>query len=276
VKNLLVFVPLVMAHRIQEVPLILMAALAFFSFSACASAVYLINDLLDLESDRLHPYKKRRPFASGALPILHGIVLVPILLLTALVLGALLGVEFLAVLAGYFAITFGYSLRFKQIVLIDILVLASLYTVRMIAGGVAVKVEVSPWLLAFSMFFFYSLAAVKRFSELYSARKREKKSLAGRGYRADDLEFMAAMGNGAGFTSVLVLALYVTSNDVTGLYSQPQYLLLICPLLMYWISRIWLLAHRGELHDDPIVFAITDRVSYVVGAISGLVLLVAV
>lgn len=276
VKNLLVFLPLVMAHRVQEPMLILMATCAFFAFSACASAVYLINDLLDLESDRLHPYKRRRPFASGALPILHGIFLVPVLLFTALIVGAALGIEFLAVLAGYFAITFGYSLRFKQIVLVDILVLASLYTVRMIAGGVAVGVEVSPWLLAFSMFFFYSLAAVKRFSELYSARKREKKSLAGRGYRAEDLEFMAAMGNGAGFTSVLVLALYVTSNDVTALYSKPQYLLLICPLLMYWISRIWLLAHRGELHDDPIVFAITDRVSYIVGAISGLVLLIAV
>jgi 4-hydroxybenzoate polyprenyltransferase len=277
VKNLLIFVPVTMAHELGDTVRLLSSAAAFLSFSLCASGVYVVNDLLDLESDRLHRSKRKRPFASGRLPLSDGLILAPILLVIAFGTALWLSSAFFGVLCAYFVTTLAYSLRLKQISLVDIMVLAGLYTVRVLAGGVATEVQVSPWLLAFSMFFFFSLASIKRFSELYSLRQKDRSAkAAGRGYLAVDLELLAMLGIAAGFTSVLVLALYVTGPDVMKLYSHPSVLLLIGPLLMYWLSRVWLLAHRGLLHEDPIVFAITDRVSYCIGAATALILFFAV
>ncbi len=267
VKNLLVIVPAVMAHVALSAPAIVSLVLAFFSFSFCASAVYLMNDLVDLPADRLHRYKRLRPLARGELSILAAIAAIPLLLIAAIVLGLALPAGFLLALGGYFSVTLAYSLRLKQFVLVDIITLASLYTIRIWAGAVAVGVSVSEWLLGFSMFFFFSLACVKRFSELRLARKSNESGARGRGYLASDLEQVAMFGTMSGYISVLVLALYVSGLEVRQLYVQPDRLWLVCPLVLYWISRVWLLAQRGEFHDDPIVFAIRDKVSYVVGAL---------
>ena len=275
VKNLLVFVPLLMAHRWGEVSQLFHVLGAFVAFSLCASSVYLLNDLLDLESDRVHHRKRERPFARGDLSLAVGMLLVPLLLAAALLYALSVSISFLLVLLGYFLLTTAYSLRLKRIAIIDILVLASLYALRVFAGGVAGDVAVSPWLLGFSIFLFFSLAALKRVSELMVARERQLSDVRGRGYRPADLEQVMQFGSTSGYLAVLVLALYVNSQDVVRLYAHPDAIWLICPLLLYWISRVWLLAHRGELHDDPIVFAITDRVSYVTGALAGVVLYLA-
>lgn len=272
VKNLLVLVPAVMAHASFSTPVVVSLALAFFSFSFCASAVYLMNDLVDLPADRLHRYKRLRPLARGELSVLVALGAIPLLLIVAIVLGLALPAGFLLVLGGYFAVTLAYSLRLKQIVLVDIITLASLYTIRIWAGAVAVGVAVSEWLLGFSMFFFFSLACVKRFSELRLARKSNESTARGRGYLASDLEQVAMFGTMSGYISVLVLALYVSGLDVQRLYTEPDRLWLVCPLVLYWVSRVWLLAHRGELHDDPIVFAIRDKVSYLVGGLCAVVM----
>lgn len=272
VKNLLIFLPLLMAHavsatRADGVPLLALAGIAFLSFSFCASGVYVLNDLLDLEADRLHLSKKERPFAAGELSLAFGLVLVPLLFAIGVLLAIALPAKFSGLLCLYIALALSYSFHLKQLVLVDIIVLASLYTLRVLAGGVALEVEVSQWLLCFSMFIFFSLACLKRYSELLMLRRLNEQISNGRGYVASDLEQMAQFGASSGYLSILVLALYVSSAEVTVLYDQPQYLWLICPLLFCWVSRTWLLAHRGLLHEDPIVFAVKDRVSYVVGAL---------
>lgn len=276
VKNLLIFVPALMAHKALTVPVAVGLGSAFLAFSLCASAVYLMNDLVDLPADRRHRYKRLRPLARGEMSVVAALTAVPVLLLAAIGLALLLPPEFATFLALYFVTTAAYSLRLKQIVLVDILVLAALYTVRIMAGGAAVEVPVSKWLLGFSMFLFFSLACVKRFSELRLARRNDESAARGRGYVAGDLEQVAVFGTVSGYLSVLVLALYVSSVDVTQLYGSPGRLWLICPLVLYWISRVWLLAQRGELHDDPIVFALRDRASYVVGALCALIMVWAV
>ncbi len=275
VKNLLLFVPLIMAHRVTELPLVLQSLVAFVSFSFCASSVYLFNDLLDLSSDRAHHQKRYRPLASGALPIPYGVVLGFFLLAVSFTCSLVLPGAFIGVLLTYFVITSSYSLGLKRVAVLDIVVLASLYTVRIFAGGLAVDVPVSKWLLGFSLFFFFSLACIKRFSELYSMRKQNLSKAAGRGYHASDLEQIASSGSAAGYLSVLVLALYISSAEVETLYQRPYVLWLLCPLLLYWTTRIWLLAHRGEVHEDPIIFAIRDKTSYVVGFISFILLVLA-
>jgi 4-hydroxybenzoate polyprenyltransferase len=258
-KNLLVFIPLLMAHRITEPMLAGQAVLAFLSFGLCASSVYILNDLLDLPEDRKHRTKRHRPLAAGRIPIIHGVILVPVLLVMAFAIAFLLPVEFMAVLAFYYLVTMAYSLRFKTAALVDVLLLAGLYTLRIIAGAAAVSVVPSFWLLAFSMFLFLSLALVKRYAEL-SASKIAGNSLAGgRGYRITDLELLSQFGSASAYTAVLVLALYINSDTVRGLYTHPEIIWLLCPLLLYVISRIWLLARREELDEDPVVFAIRDR-----------------
>jgi 4-hydroxybenzoate polyprenyltransferase/phosphoserine phosphatase len=274
VKNLLVFVPLLMAPEARELPLFLDAFLAFVAFSLSASAVYVTNDLLDLEADRRHATKRRRPFAAGDLPLALGLVLVPACLAAAFAVTALLPAAFLAVLVVYLMATTAYSFRLKHVPLVDVIVLAMLYTGRVIAGAAATHVWPSPWILGFSLFFFLSLAFVKRYSELYALRQ-DQPSLKVRGYYPSDLDQIATNGAVSGYISVLVAALYINSDRVVGLYRHPELLWLICPLLLYWISRIWMLAHRGELHDDPVLFAIKDRVSYVVGGLIAVVLLAA-
>ncbi|NDC38728.1 MAG: UbiA family prenyltransferase [Proteobacteria bacterium] len=275
VKNVLIFVPVLLAHKVLSLQTMLPSAMAFAAFSLCASVVYLINDLLDLESDRLHPRKRFRPLASGLLPIGAALMIIPLFALAAFALAINLPVQFGITLAGYVALTFGYSLFFKQIALVDIVLLAALYAIRILAGGAAAEVLVSKWLLAFAMFFFFSLACVKRYSELFSLRLANKQHASGRGYRASDLEQIGAFGAASGYLSILVLALYINSGEVTALYRSPGFLWLLCPVLLYWVSRVWLISHRGEMHDDPIVFALTDRVSYFVGILTVLVVLLA-
>jgi 4-hydroxybenzoate polyprenyltransferase len=270
IKNLIIFVPLITSHRFVESALVVRALLAFVAFSLCASGVYVLNDVLDLESDRQHETKKLRPLASGDLPLSAGLVLIPALFGLGALTTVFLPWGFAAVLAVYVLLTTSYSWKLKRIVLLDVFVLAGLYTIRLIAGHEATKIEYSFWLLAFSMFFFLSLALLKRFTELAALRQSNKHGPAGRGYVASDLELVAMLGIGSGFLAVLVMALYVKSPelDVQRLYQYPLLLLLMCPLLLFWVSRAWLIAHRGLMHDDPVVFALKDKVSYFIGALA--------
>lgn len=268
-KNVLVFVPLLLAHEVTNLPLVGGALLAFLAFSLLASSVYVQNDLLDLEADRHHACKRFRPFASGALPIKFGLVLAPLLVLLAVLAALPLPPLFLGVLGGYLALTLSYSFYFKRKAILDVLLLALLYTVRIVAGGVAVGLTVSPWLLAFSMFFFLSLAYIKRFSELQALP--EESSLRARDYTSADLEGLADLGVSSGYVAILVVALYINSPAVRELYRTPELLWLLCPLLVYWVSRVWLLTRRGEMHDDPVVFALRDRSSYFIGGLAVLV-----
>lgn len=259
-KNLLLLAPLLLAHRATEPALLGRAALAFAAFSLCASAGYVLNDLVDREADRAHPRKRTRPFAAGDLSARTGYGLIAALL--ALAFGAsagLLGLAFTVALAVYLGLTVGYSLYLKERLVLDVLVLAGLYTHRVVAGGIAVSVEVSQWLLAFSLFFFLCLAFAKRYTEL---RDCSEGSLARRGYRSEDLGLLSTLGPAAGYLSILVLALYVTSDKVTRLYDHPAFLWGGCAILLYWLTRIWFLAVRGELHDDPVLFAVRDPQSY--------------
>lgn len=268
VKNLVVFVPLITAHQVKQVPLLLEALLAFAAFSLCASAVYWLNDLADLDADRQHPTRSKRPFAAGDLPLWVGLAGSPILLLGSLALAASLSWSFALVLLTYIVITSLYSWSLKEIALIDVFCLAGLYTLRLIAGHEATAVKYSAWLLVFSMFTFLSLALVKRFVEIDAVRRASRVEVKRRGYGPGDVNLVSMLGIGSGLIAVLVLALYVNSQQVLELYRHPLLLLLMCPLLLYWIGRVWLLAHRGQMHDDPIVFALKDLPSYGVGVLA--------
>jgi 4-hydroxybenzoate polyprenyltransferase len=268
-KNVLIFVPALVSHRIVELPVLQEAIVAFLCFGICASGNYLINDLLDLEADRAHARKRTRPFASGELSLGQGMLAAPLLLLlgigTALVT---LGPMFVGVLLLYLVGTFWYSWHLKRVAMVDVLTLAGLYTVRVIAGGAAIDVAPSFWLLAFSMFMFLSLALVKRYTELHSALGQGKSAASGRGYTTDDLTLLLSCGTSSAFISVMVLALYVNEGSET-LYRYPQALWLLCPLMLYWVCRVWLKTYRGELHDDPVVFALRDRPSLLVVCLCG-------
>lgn len=274
-KNILIFVPLFVAHRVGEAGLLTDALLAFLAFGMCASSVYLLNDLLDLPSDRLHPRKRMRPFASGMIPILHGVGLIPVLLLFAGLISLNLPGYFAMVLACYYLTTFAYSMWLKNQVMVDVITLAVLYTFRIIAGAAATKIVPSFWLLAFSMFLFLSLAMVKRYSELLDVLKQNKIKPAGRGYNVDDLSVVMSLGTASGYLSVLVLALYVNSPDVRNLYSNYRLLWLVLPPFLFWISQMWMKTHRGEMHDDPVVFAVRDRSSLVIAVFIGVVVMMA-
>lgn len=263
-KNILVFVPLLLAHHLDVVSFA-RALMAFVAFSLVASSVYVLNDLLDLNADRAHARKCKRPFAAGTVPIAHGTAMAGVLLGVGAVLSVALGPIFLFVMLSYYAMTTAYSFYFKRRAVIDVSVLSGLYTLRIIAGGVAVGVPLSMWLLAFSVFFFFALAAVKRQAELVDNINAGKVQAEGRGYRNEDAEVISQMALGTGYVSILVLALYMNSPDVALLYSNPPALWGICLILLFWISRIVLLTHRGEMHDDPIVFAVRDRISRLCG-----------
>lgn len=267
-KNLLLFVPLLASHRFMEVQLLWNGLLAFIAFGACASSVYLLNDLLDLPDDRQHPTKCSRPLAAGTLPILHALFLIPVLLFGAFLLALwLLPIQFAGVLAAYYILTLAYSLWLKRVVMLDVITLAMLYTVRVIAGCAAMSMVTTFWILAFCMFIFLSLAFVKRYTELYDARQKGKTEQAsGRGYFPADLDLLASLGGASGYTSVLVLALYINDAASGTLYRSQEWMWAACPLLLFWLSRVWLLAHRGQMHDDPIVFALHDSVSRWIGA----------
>lgn len=275
-KNLLVFVPLFAAHRFFEPDAIVQSILAFVAFGLCASGVYVLNDLLDLTPDRKHPRKRERPFAAGRLPLLHGLAVAPALTIAGLAVAWLCSPAFALVLLGYYVLTLSYSLKLKRIVMIDVVLLAALYTARIVGGAAAIDVELSFWLLAFSIFIFLSLALLKRYTELHSALALGKKRASGRGYGVEDLPLLQSLGASAGYMAVLVMALYINSPESVELYSHPKALWLVCPILLYWISRIWVVAHRGDMHDDPIVFAATDRVSQIVLALCGACALAAI
>ena len=260
-KNLLIFVPLLAAHQITNLEALWMLVEAFVAFSFCASAVYIANDLLDLDSDRLHPRKYRRPFASGNIPISSGFFLAPILALLSLSTALWVSHTFTLWLAGYFAVTCVYTLWIKKLILVDCLTLAGLYTLRIIAGASVVSVAVSFWLLSFSVFIFLSLAFVKRFAELQAQADAGGNIVQGRGYMVSDQSMIQTLGVTAGYASVLVFALYLQSESVLTLYAQPELIWLSVPLMLFWVSWIWMKAHRGQMHDDPIVFAIKDKVS---------------
>lgn len=275
-KNLLVLVPLLTAHRFLDPAALVDAGVAFLAFGLCASGVYLLNDLLDLTPDRMHPRKRKRPFAAGTLPLLHGLLVAPLITLAGFALALVCSVEFAGVLLCYFVMTLSYSLKLKRIVMIDVVLLAALYTVRIIGGTVAIGSELSFWLLAFSMFVFLSLAMLKRYTELASALASGKEMAIGRGYSVSDLPLVQSLGAAAGYIGVAVFALYINSPESLALYSHPKVLWLLCPMLLYWVSRMWIVAHRGAMHDDPIVFAATDRGSQVVISLCVLIVLAAI
>lgn len=276
-KNSLIFVPLLAAHQLTNSLLLLQGVLAFLFFGLCASSVYLLNDLLDLADDRHHRSKCRRPFAAGRISIKAGLLVFPILLIASFSGAALwLPWEFASVLAAYYALTAAYSLYLKRLMAVDVIALAMLYTVRIIAGAAAFKLPLTFWILAFSMFMFLSLALVKRYAELKEARRKgHTEKTRGRGYYPADLEMISSLGASSGYLAVMVLALYIHDQAKTGLYAHPQLIWLACPLLLFWITRLWMMTHRGHMHDDPVVFAIRDRASLVVGALFGLVFWVA-
>ena len=263
-KNILIFLPLLAAH--QFFPWSIWAAvLAFVTFSLTASSVYVLNDLMDLAADRAHPRKRKRPFASGMVPLRHGFWMAPGLLFLAVLLAAVsLPPYFLFVLASYYIATLAYSLVLKRKRVIDICMLAGLYTMRVVAGGAAVQLYVSPWMLAFSVFLFLSLAAVKRQAELVEGKEKDIEKLAGRGYEPGDLPIVEMMAMAAGYNAVLVMALYIFST-ADLLYESPLILWCVCPVLLYWISRMVMIGHNGQMDDDPVIFAVRDRTSQFCG-----------
>jgi len=274
-KNLLVFVPLILVQRYDDPGWLARAFLAFLSFGLCASSVYLVNDLVDLAADRRHPRKRKRPFAAGELPLLWGLASAPVLLGLGLLTGLLLPRLFLGMLLLYWAMNVAYSFSFKSLILADVILLACLYTMRIMAGAAAVSLWPSSWLLAFSTFLFFSLALVKRYDELGVMRRAEGDKARVRGYRVIDMELLASLGGGSGYVAVLVLAIYISSGTAGVLYSRAYLLWFLCPLLLYWISYVWLIAHRGGMEDDPLVFTLRNWPSRVVLILGAAILLLA-
>lgn len=267
-KNLLLFVPLVAAHRAGELALTAQSFLGFAAFCLAASSAYLLNDVLDVTADRAHPRKRRRPFASGDLSIPSGIGLCIAALAASAAIAAMLPAAFQLSLVVYLVVTVAYSFSLKREALVDVIALAGLYTLRIIAGALVVGALPSFWLLAFSMFLFFSLALVKRYAEVVTL---EGGAMPGRGYSGSDLEVIRALGTGSAIVSALVLALYINGETAKDLYSRPAFLWLLCPLVLYWLSRVWLLAGRGQMHDDPLIFALQDRASWVVAVMGAIV-----
>ena len=268
-KNALLFVPLLASHRIGELDLLLTGLVAFLLFGLCASSVYLLNDLLDLEDDRQHSSKRFRPLAAGAVSIKAALLVLPALMLLAFAGAAwLLPWKFTLALSCYYALTLAYSLALKRIMTVDVITLATLYTLRIVAGAMAFDISLTFWMLAFSMFLFLSLALVKRYAELRESRSKGKTELiSGRGYYPGDLDMISSLGAASGYLAVLVLALYIQDQSTQTLYHHPQIIWLACPLLLYWITRTWMIVHRGWMHEDPVVFAMKDRNSLILGAL---------
>jgi len=281
-KNVLLFLPLLLAHS-GSLGLLAGAAVAFLSFGLCASATYIVNDLLDIEADRLHPRKRLRPFASGDLSAIHGVAVVLLFFVSSLALAFAVPFVIAAIspalalahpysfvewLAFYAVTTLAYSLRLKRAILIDVIVLSGLYTVRIIAGSAATGVAVSTWLAGFSIFFFLSLAFVKRFAELENLKARGGVTSVGRGYSIDDIEQLRSFGSSSAYASVVVFTLYISNlSNATELYRHNNRLWLLVPVLLLWLSRLWLLASRGHLDEDPVVYAITDKRSLALGVV---------
>lgn len=265
-KNLLVFVAAIAAHRIFDAAALSATTLAFVAFCLCASGAYVLNDLFDLDADRRHPRKHTRPFASGRLPIAAGLAAAPLLTLAAFAVAAWLPARFALALGLYAAATLAYSLVLKRVAVLDVLVLAALYTLRIVAGAVAIPVEASGWFLSFAMCLFLGLALVKRYAEVQRVAAGAEARVAGRGYRAAHLPAIGVAGVACSALAVGVLGLYVDSAKSAALYAHPHWLWLLLPLLAAWLARVWTLARRGRMHDDPVVFALTDAPSLAVFA----------
>lgn len=261
IKNFLVFLPLLASHRFTDFSLLLPTIYAFLAFGLCASSVYLLNDLMDIQSDRTHPRKRLRAFASGKLSPASGLVMSAVSLIAAFCVGAFAGLAFEAWLAVYLGVTLSYTFVLKRKILVDALALAALYTLRILAGGAAAQMWPGFWLLAFSLFLFLSLAFVKRYTELELDLRRGKPGPQGRDYVTSDLPLIEMLGIVSGFSAVLVMALYMNGESIARLYPHQNIVWLTVPILLYWISRMWVKAHRGEMHDDPVIFAATDRIS---------------
>ena len=261
VKNSLLFVPLILSHNLFNQPMLISTAVAFLAYSLCASAIYIINDIVDVEADRLHPTKSHRPIASGKLSISFAWGVSALLFTAAMIIAWFVSWDFIYVLLAYLIITSLYSFVLKKIVLIDILLLSGLYTFRLIAGSVAAGVDVSFWLLVFSIFIFLSLALVKRYSELKSMTSD---AIIGRGYLKTDMPLILNLGIVSGYLSVLVIGLYINDAAVTVNYSKPDWLWLVSISILFWVSKIWLITFRGNMNDDPVMYAIRDRDSLLV------------
>lgn len=276
-KNLLIFIPLITSHNLDDPDRLLAAVVVFIGFSLCVSSVYLLNDVLDRRTDRLHPDKSRRPIASGRVSVPWALGLGAGVLVAGLAVVATLRAWLLIyMIAGYLLLNLAYSWRLKRRPVVDVLLLAGFYAFRVVLGGVAIEVAISQWLLAFSMFLFLSLAMAKRCTDLLALRSAGRLTGKSHGYAPEDLDVLTALGSGSGYLSVLVLALYINDSPLAAeLYQAPELLWMACPLLLYWITRLWFLVQRRSLHTDPVVFALKDRTSYVVAAVMAIVLLIA-
>lgn len=263
VKNVLIFVPLLTSHQFVELAAVVPALIAFASFSLCASSVYLLNDMLDLDADRRHERKRNRPFAAGDLALSTGILLTTALLAASIALALLLPLKFMLVLACYYVLTLAYSFVLKKMMLVDVFALAGLYTSRVMAGGVAGVISLSSWLIMFSITIFLSLAFVKRYTELDEKQRSGQTTAAGRGYFTDDLSILRSFGTSSGYLAVIILAIYLNSPDSVMLYSHRSALWGVFAVLLFWVSWMWMSAFQGRMHDDPIVFALKDRTSLV-------------
>jgi 4-hydroxybenzoate polyprenyltransferase/phosphoserine phosphatase len=268
-KNLLLFLPMFLAHKI-DIGTLCSVILGFLSFSLCASGIYVLNDIGDIPADRGHPKKRLRPFASGRLSIGTGLQMAACLLLVGVGMAIVsLPPAFVGLIGLYIAANFLYSGVFKQVPILDVMMLACMYALRLETGAVAAGVPLSSWLLTFSLFFFTSLAFSKRYTELHRLRLNDRSQAAGRGYMVDDIELLEHLGTASGYVSVLVLALYMNSPEMHAIYGESRSLWLICPLVLYWVTRLWLLAKRGRLDDDPVVFALRDRQSLAIAVVCG-------
>ncbi len=271
VKNTLLFLPILASHRFAEPELIARAFLGFVAFGVLASSVYVLNDLFDLAADRGHPTKRDRPFASGELPIWSGLVAAPLLVALSAFLASWLPAGFAAILAIYFALNLFYTLVLKRVVIADVVLLSGLYGIRVLAGGFATGIVVSPWLMGFSLFFFMNLALLKRYADLRLLAEAGQDAAEGRDYRVDDAPLLLGLGPASGYMAAVVLALYIQGDFVGTLYNTPEALWALIPLLVFWIGRFWMRAHRGQLADDPIISTVRDPVSYLVLALAMLV-----
>jgi 4-hydroxybenzoate polyprenyltransferase/phosphoserine phosphatase len=274
-KNVLVLVPLLTSHEFTAAA-VFGAVGGMISFSLCASGVYIINDLIDLEADRLHPTKRERPLASGAIPLAYAVFLSPVLIASAMLLAALISPTFLLVLACYLGLTTAYTFSLKRRAIVDVVVLAMLYTLRVIAGGEAIDLSVSEWLLGFSMFMFMSLALIKRYVELSQNKKLSLPDPTNRNYNTGDMNIIGSLAAASAFNAITLFSLYLSSDTVHRLYRHPQFLWLICPLLMYWSSRALMVAHRDAMHDDPVVFALKDRTSRMIAIAMVVIVFIAI
>lgn len=276
IKNILVFIPLLTAVGVDQARMAVASLLAFVAFSAVASGVYLVNDMIDIDADRVHPRKRRRPIAAGTLPVVAAVPMAAALLWGGFVLAWLIAPLFAAALAVYLVVTSLYMLWLKRVPILDSIVLATLYTMRLIGGAAAIAVVPSFWLLAFSIFFFMSLALGKRHAELVEMADTVSTSvIPGRGYRPEDLHTLIAQGNASGYAAVVVLALYLNDGLERHRYQYPELLAPICLLLLYWLSKFWLNSQRREIHEDPVIWALTNRVSRGIAALTVLLLLLA-